>query len=192
MKLGIVSDMHATPTALRRALDDMPSVDRVLCAGDAISEYRFCAETVEILQQVQALCIQGNHEMVLFGGRNPQYLKKCQNEFAPELLNLLASAPTSLTLDAAGARLLMVHGSPWRPFNEYVFPGSGQLARFAHLPYDFVVLGHTHIPMVHHANGVTVINPGSCSQPRDQEPGGSYAILDTETRAVQIRRIRLD
>ena len=192
MKIAIVSDMHAEPKALKRVLADMPSVDRVLCAGDAVSEYQFCAETVQLLQHVNAQCIQGNHEMVLFSGRNAPYLSKCQVEFAPELLDALATAPVSFAFEAAGARILMVHASPWKPFEDYILPHSPKLARFAHLPYDFVILGHTHVPMVERVSGVTVINPGSCSQPRDQDPRGSYALLDVERREVEIRRVRLD
>jgi predicted phosphodiesterase len=105
VKLGIISDMHAEPQLLRRTLADMPSVDQVLCAGDAVREYRFCAETVELLQQVNAQCIQGNHERVLFGGANPRYLQRCQAEFAPEILDVLATAPASLEFEAAGARV---------------------------------------------------------------------------------------
>jgi len=192
VKIAIVSDIHAEPKALKRVLTDMPSVDRVLCAGDAVSEYQFCAETVQLLQHVKAQCIQGNHEMVLFSGRNAPYLSKCQAEFAPELLDVLATAPVSFTCEAAGARILMVHASPWKPFEEYIFPHSPRLARFAQLPYDFVILGHTHVPMVQRVSRVMVINPGSCSQPRDQDPRGSYALLDLERRAVEIRRVRLD
>jgi putative phosphoesterase len=192
VKIGILSDIHAEPKALRRVLADMPAVDRVLCAGDTVSEYQFCAETVQLLQHVNAECIQGNHEMVLFSGRNAAYLKKCQAEFAPALLNILATAPVSLALEVAGARLLMVHASPWKPFEEYIFPRSPKLSRFAPLPYDFVILGHTHVPMVECVDRVTVINPGSCSQPRDQDRRGSYAILDLERREVELRRVRLD
>ena len=191
MKIGIVSDIHAQPAALRRTLEDMPSVDLVLCAGDVISDYRFCAETVDILRRAQVQCIQGNHETGFFGGRNPDYLRKCQREFGPEVLDFLASAPLSLELEAAGAKVLMVHASPWEPFDEYIYAQSPQLARFAQLPYDVVIFGHTHVPMVHQANGVTVINPGSCSQPRDQDRRGSYAILDPESRSVEVRRVLL-
>ncbi len=192
MKIGILSDVHADPGALRRTLEDMPAVDRVLCAGDAVSEYRFCAETVEILQKANIQCIQGNHEVVLFGGRNPQYLKKCRTEFSPDLLDFLASAPASLEFESAGVRTLMVHASPWEPSDEYIYPWSRQLARFSQLPYDFVIFGHTHVPMVRQSEGVTVIIPGSCSQPRDQDRRGSYAIVDTEQREVEIRRVILD
>src|SRR2546428_9444221 len=99
VKIGILSDIHAEPKALRRILADMPAVERVLCAGDAVSEYQFCAETVQLLQQVNAQYIQGNHEMILFSGSNAAYLKKCQAAFAPILLDVLATAPVSLELE---------------------------------------------------------------------------------------------
>ena len=85
----------------------------------------------------------------------------------------------------------MVHASPWEPFDAYIYPQSPQLARFAQLPYDVVILGHTHVPMVRRVDGVTIINPGSCSQPRDQDRRGSYAILDVERTEVEIRRVLL-
>jgi predicted phosphodiesterase len=46
--------------------------------------------------------------------------------------------------------------------------------------------------MVQHVGSVTVINPGSCSQPRDQDRRGSYAILDLEQRTVEMRWLLLD
>jgi putative phosphoesterase len=192
MKIALVSDIHADAKALRRVFDDLPSVDRVLCAGDAVSEFRFCPDTVDLLRAHRVQCIQGNHEHVLFGGQNPGYLERCRKEYAPELLDMLAAAPTQLELEAAGARVLMIHATPWTPFSGYINPGSPQLQRMASLPYDFVILGHTHVPMVEQSGPVTVINPGSCSQPRDQSREGAYAILDLERRKATIRKLRLD
>jgi len=192
MKIGIVSDIHADPIALRRALEDMPSTDVLLCPGDAVSEYRFCSETVEILQQARVLCIQGNHELVLFGGRNPAYLKKCQANFAADTLDFLATAPVSRDLELDGMKILLVHASPWEPYDEYIYPGSARLARFATLSHDLVCFGHTHVPLLHQAGQVTVVNPGSCSQPRDQDRRGAYAVFDTQTREATIHRFSLD
>ena len=192
MKLGIVSDIHADPRSLRRALEDMGSVDMFLCAGDSISEYRFCAETVEILRDNQVRCIRGNHEAVLLGGRNPHYLKKCQAEFPSDLLEFLSTAPLSIELNSDEARILVTHASPLPPYEDYVYAGSPILRQIGSLPYEFIILGHTHMPMVHKTNGVTVINPGSCSQPRDQDRRGSCAILDTATMEVEIRRFQRD
>ncbi len=187
MKLAIVSDIHSDARALARVFDDMPSVDRVLCAGDAISEFSFCPETVELLRQANAQCIQGNHEHVLFGGANPGYLAKCRARYEGALLDMLAEAPTSVEIEAEGNRLLMIHATPWSPFSGYINPGSPQLPRIAALPYAFVVLGHTHVPMIEAAGDVTVINPGSCSQPRGPDRRRSYALLDLATREASIR-----
>ncbi len=192
MKIGIVSDIHADPRSLRRALEDMGSVDMFLCAGDSISEYRFCPETVEILRDNQVRCIRGNHEAVLLGGRNPHYLKKCQAEFPSDLLEFLSTAPLSIELNVDEARILVTHASPLPPYEDYVYAGSPILRQIGALPYEFIILGHTHMPMVHKTDGVTVINPGSVSQPRDQDRRGSCAILDTAMMEVEIHRFQRD
>jgi putative phosphoesterase len=192
MKIGIISDIHADPRALRRALEDMPSTDALLCPGDAISEYRFCAETVEILRQAKALCIQGNHELVLFGGRNPAYLKQCLEIFPAEALDFLATAPVSRDLEFDATKVLLVHASPWEPYDEYIYPGSARLARFGTLSCDLVCFGHTHVPLIQKVGDVTVVNPGSCSQPRDQDRRGAYAVFDTYAREAAIYRFSLE
>ncbi|MGE0825083.1 MAG: metallophosphoesterase [Candidatus Binatia bacterium] len=192
MKIGIISDIHADARALSRALEDMPSIDVLLCPGDAVSEYRFCTETVELLQRANILCIQGNHEVVLFGGRNPGYLKKCRETFPAEALDFLATAPLRRDLEYDGTQILLVHASPWEPYDEYIYPGSTRLANFSTLSHDFVCFGHTHVPFIHQEGSVTVINPGSCSQPRDQDRRGAYAVIDTYNKEAKIYRFSLD
>jgi putative phosphoesterase len=192
MKIGILSDIHADARALRRTLEDMPSTDVRLCPGDAISEYRFCAETVELLQKANVICIQGNHEVVLFGGRNPAYLKKCRETFTAESLDFLATAPLSQELEFDGAKVLLIHASPWEPYDEYIYPHSTRLTQFSALEHDLVCFGHTHVPFIHQAGQVLVVNPGSCSQPRDQDRRGAYAVFDTYTREATIHRFSLD
>lgn len=191
MRIGIVSDIHADATALSRALEDMPSTDMLLCPGDAISEYRFCPDTVNLLKRAGVVCIQGNHELVLFGGRNPAYLQKCRDTFSSESLDFLAQAPLTRELECGGATILMVHASPWEPYDEYIYPGSARLQQLAGLSCDLVCFGHTHVPFVQRAGAVLVVNPGSPSQPRDQDRRGAYAIVDTETKQAAIHRFCL-
>lgn len=191
MMIGIISDIHSDATALQRALEDMPSTDLLLCPGDAISEYRFCADTVALLQKAQVLCIQGNHEQVLFGGRNPAYLKKCQESFSQDSLDFLSHAPLTRELEYGGSKILMIHASPWEPYDEYIYPGSARLTQFASLSYDLVCFGHTHVPFVQRSGEVLVVNPGSPSQPRDRDKRGAYAIFDTDTKEALIHRFSL-
>ena len=61
----------------------------------------------------------------------------------------------------------------------------------ADLPHDYVILGRTHVSIVQTVGQVTVINPGSCAQPRDDDRRGAYAVLDVEQRQVDIYRFSL-
>ena len=91
-------------------------------------------------------------------------------EISGGIARLSGKRPLSQEFACDGLRILMIHASPWEPYEEYIYPGSKRLDEFASLPYDMVCFGHTHVPLVHQAGAVVVINPGSCSQPRDREP----------------------
>ncbi|MEM4787856.1 MAG: metallophosphoesterase family protein, partial [Ignisphaera sp.] len=54
---------------------------------------------------------------------------------------------------------------------------------------DTVIAGHTHIPMDIAIDGVRIVNPGSCGQPRDGDFRASYAIYNTETNTFEIHRV---
>ncbi len=55
-----------------------------------------------------------------------------------------------------------------------------------------IILGHTHYPLVKKVGEKMVINPGSCGQPRDNNPLASAAIFNTKTRKVDIIRVAYD
>lgn len=48
--------------------------------------------------------------------------------------------------------------------------------------YDIVLYGHTHVSQVLYENGIYIVNPGSCSEPR--EGGKSYAVIDIEDNGI--------
>ena len=104
-----------------------------------MSEYEFCAETVALLADHGVFCIQGNHEAVLFGGRNPDYLEKCRRTYPAESLAFLAAAPPRREFDFGGVRVLMTHTGLGE--DEYIYPGSRRLEAFARMPYDMVCFG---------------------------------------------------
>jgi diadenosine tetraphosphatase ApaH/serine/threonine PP2A family protein phosphatase len=55
--------------------------------------------------------------------------------------------------------------------------------------YTGLVLGHTHIQYVERFNEGIVLNPGSVGQPRDSDPRAAYAVIQTESLYVELRRV---
>ncbi len=52
--------------------------------------------------------------------------------------------------------------------------------RAASLGCDIAMYGHTHVPVVKKENGVTVLNPGSLSLPRQANGQPSYIMMDID------------
>lgn len=85
--------------------------------------------------------------------------------------DFFSHAPYELTVDAEGIRLLLCHGHGISDVS---------LAKRAEvLGCSFALKGHTHISGISQAGGVTLLNPGSISRPRDGSRG-SYAVIETE------------
>ncbi len=186
MRIGIVADIHCNHEALLIALERMGPVDELLCAGDAVYQFRFSNEVMEILRERQARYILGNHEEVLLGrwGERARSVPSVRREN----VEYMSGQPFGVDARLNGRRLYMVHGSPWEPHNEYLYPNSPGLSRLAEIGADFIVLGHTHYYMANRVGRSLVINPGSCGEARDHRNNFrlSYAILDTETEEVTL------
>jgi putative phosphoesterase len=186
--LGIVSDVHCNVAALDRALSEMTgTVDEVLLAGDAVLQYRFSNEIMERVRAHGIVYVAGNHELTL--------LEHGQRALtSPEVVaanvETMAAAPLRHERTVSGKRLLMVHASPFPPYDEYLYPGTPQLARCAALEEDILVLGHTHVPMATRIGRTLVVNPGSLGQGGDPDHPGmlSYAVLDTDSDEVVVHR----
>ena len=191
MLLGIVSDVHCNATAMDAALAALDgTVDDILLSGDAVLQYRFSNEVIERVRDHGITYVTGNHEMTLLGANGQRALE------APTVragnVALMAAAPDRHERTVSGKRLLMVHASPFAPYSEYLYAGSPGLARCAELDVDFLVLGHTHVPMATRVGRTLVVNPGSLGQGGDPDHPGmvSYAILDTDSEEVTVHRFQ--
>ena len=45
---------------------------------------------------------------------------------------------------------------------------------------DIVMFGHTHVPYLHQEDGITALNPGSISYPRQEGRRPSYIIMEID------------
>ncbi len=186
MKIGIVSDIHCNIAGLDRALSLMGAVDELICAGDAIYQYRFSNEVISRLREIGARVILGNHEDTFLSpaGERAQASPKVDRE----LMAWLSEQPLTLRTRLNGKDLFVVHGSPWEPVSEYVYPTSSTLRRFQDFDASIVIMGHTHQQMVLRAGRVALINPGSTGEARDARNDWrlSFAVLDTSAASVQL------
>jgi putative phosphoesterase len=184
VRLGIVSDVHCNADALRLALERMGDVDELLCAGDSVYEYRFSNDVIDLLRERGARYVLGNHESVLLGPQGSR--ARGAAIVRQDLVEYMAAQPLSYEVDVGGKRLVMVHATPFEPFQAYVFPGSPELQRLANFEADYVILGHTHTQMAERVGRALVINPGSGGDARDLANGRrlSYAVLDTSSGEV--------
>ena len=104
--------------------------------------------------------------------------------------------PFDLRFELGGKRVRLVHGSP-RKVNEYLFEDkpARTFERIAALAdCDVLVFGHTHKPWVHQYGSVLFVNCGAVGKPKDGDPRGSFAVLESTTEGVgvSIRRFSYD
>jgi putative phosphoesterase len=184
MRVGIVADIHCNHEALRIALERMGDVDELLCAGDAVYQFRFSNEVMDLLRERNARYIRGNHEEVLLGKWGERALSA--DWVRTDARDYMAAQAATIETRVNGKTLVMVHGSPFEPHNEYIYPNSPALRRFHEIDADYVILGHTHYQMAERVGRGLVINPGSAGEARDPRNGFalSYAILDTQSDEV--------
>lgn len=200
MLIGLLADVHGNVLALQAALRSLAQcqVGQIWVAGDSIGYYPYVNEVVDLLRTSKVTAILGNHE-AYFLGRLPisqkrwgdYQLDQVDRTLSQENRAWLAALPGEHHLEIDGFKLSMYHGSPWG-VEEYIYPDSQKLAQFAQIEADAVIMGHTHIPMVHREGRVLLVNPGSCGQPRDYQPGTCFGILDTRLRKISLHRIAYD
>ena len=197
MKIGIIADIHSNIYGLKNILKELTEVDTILCAGDIVGYYTFVNEVFDEFRKRNIRTILGNHDAYLLGAlpvsanltvqHSIEYTKKAINKENIDYLKKIKKASLDIKID--GLKIRMYHGSPWNEFEEYVFPDYQNFNKFRDIDADLIILGHTHWPMIKKVEKKTIINPGSCGQPRDYNSKASYAILDTKTKNIQIKRV---
>ena len=194
MKVGLVSDIHGNKVALDAVLEDMPSVDALLCAGDVVGYNPWPAECLAWVREAGVPTVMGNHDRAVAGGGSFSFnsqagagVRYTREHLSEEDIAWLGDLPD--TRVAVDGRVKVVHGHPDDP-DRYTFPR--EFAPGLLDEEDVLVLGHTHIQ--HHAvfeEGI-VVNPGSVGQPRDGDPRAAYALVDMDEMSVDERRVEYD
>lgn len=163
-RIGLLSDVHASPGPVREALAlfAREGVTRILCPGDIAGYGEALEETVALLEQAGVEAIRGNHDQ--------WFIERESSEEAAH--RYLDGLPLVLTDTVEGLGLYMVHASPPASTmdgiklldeNGVLIPEQQQAwaERLADFGYDVLVVGHTHQVFAERLGSTMVINPGS-------------------------------
>lgn len=121
---------------------------------------------------------EGSEYMLQQAAGCPLYIVSGNNDFFTDLSR-------ELDLEIKGKKVLVTHGHYY-----YVSTGIEKIKEEAIARgYDIVMYGHTHKPMVKHQDGVTILNPGSLSYPRQDGRRPSYIMLEIDAKGEFVYNI---
>jgi diadenosine tetraphosphatase ApaH/serine/threonine PP2A family protein phosphatase len=213
LRIAVLSDVHANLHALEAVLAevDAAAVDELWFLGDLVGYGPRPNECVALLQERAAVCLAGNHDLVVLG-------KIAIDAFAGEAAAAaewtrgVLDAPARAFLDslepAATARGVdLFHGSARDPVWDYVLSDEAARATFALAEAPLVLVGHSHVALeISEDDGLLrggkapagmrlelgrvrrILNPGSVGQPRDGDPRASWLEIDNDAGWATFRR----
>jgi putative phosphoesterase len=210
-RLAILSDIHGNLPALEAVMADMKrfDVDQVIVAGDVMNFGPFSRQTAEIVIAQNWPVIRGNNEFFLIDYDTPRAPAEWSDplQFAPiawlsrqfdqTLKKQIAAWPDSLNLRYEDAPPIQVfHGTPHDPWDSIYWTLTDEEIKklLSTVDAEFVICGHTHLPLDRQSGRWRIFNPGSVGVPLDGMLSASYMILEGNEKGWQptFRRIPFD
>ena len=202
MRIAVLSDVHANLCAFEAVLAEIDGggFDGIWCLGDTVGYGPKPNECAALLQERAAICLAGNHDLVVLG-------KIAIDVFAGEAA--AAARWTQTVLDDTARSFLdtlqpqavapgveLFHGSPRDPVWDYVLSDESATNALLLTEAPLVFVGHSHIAL-EISNGSELrgepapagtrlelgrlrrlLNPGSVGQPRDGDRRAAWLVID--------------
>ncbi|HVU26461.1 MAG TPA: metallophosphoesterase family protein [Verrucomicrobiae bacterium] len=194
MKVLIISDVHGNWPALRTVLEAESDAEQIICLGDLVNYGPMPVECVAWAKENSwALFLQGNHDRALGLDTDPHCSaayaalaaatqRITERLLAPELKEFLAGLKPSARFQIDKATFFACHATPKDPLYHYMPPNAAVTLWESEIIVaqhpDFLLFGHTHLPMRTRFRRTLVVNPGSVGQPKDGDPRAAYAIWE--------------
>jgi predicted phosphodiesterase len=211
MRIAILSDVHGNLEALESVLIAIhrEGAERVVVLGDLVGYGPDPVACIYRIREVESICVLGNHDQALI---DPSYahelnamardtLLRSRDMVDPEVLAYLRTFPFRyIDSDAIFTHANPVEPEDWQSL--YLFEHVDWC--LAALDARIAFVGHTHhsgiccrmdttsvsltsseVAIGHHRY---LVNVGSVGQPRDGDPRASYALWDTDSQHVELRR----
>lgn len=219
MRYAILGDIHANLAALEAVLEDLETqaVETLLQVGDVVGYGAAPREVIALVRERCAVVIKGNHDAACLDELDTRTFNsnaRAAVEFTKAVLSKADRAwlrELPFTMDTAECSL--AHGTYARPERfDYIQSTEDADPSLDAMPRPVCFVGHTHVPvaimrleeaptetcytidrevdlgLAHRA----LVNVGSVGQPRDEDPRACYAIWDSGTGRLALRRVAYD
>lgn len=219
MRFLILSDIHANVDAFDAVLEAAPRAawDRALVLGDLVGYGAEPNAVIERVLSLDPLAvIRGNHDKAacsLTDASDFNHVARAAAHWTAETLTpehrmylaRLPQGPVSIDDDVE-----ICHGAPFDE-DHYIFDLTDAAQALDAAARPLCLFGHTHLPVVYRrgadGDGGAVpnvddsldlpldpdarylVNPGSVGQPRDGDPRAAFAIYDTASRVLTLKRV---
>ncbi len=212
-RVAVITDIHANLPALEAALVRIEElgIEQVYCGGDLVGYGPHPNEVCRLIEQRGIPTIYGNYDYAIARDEEDcgcAYIDQHDRELGrqsvawtlahtdPAATDFMRELPFDLRFELGGQRVRLVHGSP-RKVNEYLFeekPARTFERIAAGADCDVLVFGHTHKPWIHEHGGVLFVNCGSVGKPKDGDPRGAFAVLESSGQGLSasIERVEYD
>jgi putative phosphoesterase len=190
MRIAVISDVHANLAALQAIQE---SYDFLLCLGDLVDYGPQPREAIHWVRERSLKVVRGNHDHAL-GHDVDCHCAPIMKEasvttrrwhaylLSREEKEYLRGLPITERVEMAGAVFHLAHASPSGDLYDYhMVPNAPEAVlteAIEGIEADFILLGHTHLPMLRKIGAATIVNPGSVGQPRHGDRRASYAIWE--------------
>ncbi len=218
MRYGIFSDVHANIEALTAVVKAFESehVDKYVCIGDTVGYGASPNECCDIIRDMAAFTILGNHDAAVAGRMDYSYYYDAARQALDYHSSILSEDNMAwlkgLPYEVRDGAVTFCHGSPINLEEfEYIF-STEQAARCLDIWDELgtvTFIGHSHLcksfaltreevfevvapKFVIRPDHRYIISVGSVGQPRDYDNRASYTIYDTEEKTFEFKRIAYD
>ena len=218
MRALIVGDIHSNLEAFQSVIEDAQErggFDQIWSLGDLVGYGPSPSECIQLLRRYDSVSVAGNHDLASVGKLSLEAFNNyaaAANRWTSTVLSEEESEYLrGLPLKVEVEDFTIVHGSPRDPVWEYVVSPGAAAASFMHFKTTWCLVGHSHISFVCRPEEDTasfvefpldapyaldterlIINPGGVGQPRDGDPRASYAVYDSDQKAVFHHRAEYD
>lgn len=219
MKYGILGDIHGNLSALTAVLGRLASagVDQLVSVGDVVGYGAAPRECIALLREAGAIVVMGNHDAACIDRLDTLYFNPYAQAAVEWTRSVLQREDRewldSLPLVEHLEHCSVAHGTLFEPeMFDYIQSPRDADPSLDIMPLPVCFVGHTHVPVTllrlrddptrtaytmdseidleiaHRA----LVNVGSIGQPRDEDPRAAYALFDSTTSRVSIRRVEYD